>query len=363
MTMPGLGFTGDKNQCLWFPSEGDDPVDSYRWLDRYNQLHYEAESICNYAQGMHVAIPELPEAIKVSMAATDLAIVKPQSLHLLRIFMVPPGAWFPSNMEGYGNRLKQAWRQTERVAAGSGKGKQKMTQDNDNDDGQGDGDDGGDQALEPLEGPCEECSREGRGASCEGEPQQACLGEGRLKALAPSPTIPSPEIPVTTQSWLFLRSMTPSSVQYPNHALTPANFSPLAGVDELQELFEGGFSVTVTGLLQDDKMLVVHEEMPVMKEESPIKTIPQETLEAAAVSPSPPHNPSSSPARMMLWLHALDKHIKWLEEIVEMNKAKVAEMHEDLVRFTMWVSRFRSAVLEQQCQLREIQELQEELLI
>ncbi|KAI6014374.1 hypothetical protein EDC04DRAFT_2904137 [Pisolithus marmoratus] len=98
------------------PSEGDDPMDSYRWLDRYDQLHYESESICKYAWGMHVAIPELPEAIEVLMVAADLAIMKLWSLHqehkpqrmVPRIFMVPPGTWVLSNVEGYGNRPKQA---------------------------------------------------------------------------------------------------------------------------------------------------------------------------------------------------------------------------------------------------------------
>ncbi|KAI6025534.1 hypothetical protein EDC04DRAFT_2899769 [Pisolithus marmoratus] len=56
----------------------------------------------------------------------------------------------------------------------SRKGKQKMTQDDNGDDddaddhdnnSQGDGDNGDDQAPEPLKGPCEECGREGRGAS------------------------------------------------------------------------------------------------------------------------------------------------------------------------------------------------------
>ncbi|KAI5983450.1 hypothetical protein EDC04DRAFT_2616175 [Pisolithus marmoratus] len=126
--------------------------------------------------------------------------------------------------------------------------------------------------------------------------------------------------------------MTPSLVQYPDHALMPANFSPLASVDKLQELFKGGFLATTMGLLQDDKMLVMHKEMPVMKKESPIKTIPQETPEVAAVNPSPPRDPSSSLARMMPWLHALDEHIEQLEEIVEMNGIKVTEMHEDLAR-------------------------------
>ncbi|KAI6024370.1 hypothetical protein EDC04DRAFT_2606468 [Pisolithus marmoratus] len=160
------------------PSEGDDPVDSYRWLD----------SICKYAWGMHVAVPELPEALEVSMAATDLAIAKLRSLHrehkpqrmAPRIFMVPPGAWVPSNMEGYGNRPKWARRQMERVAVSGDKGKQKMTQDNDSDDSaddheddmQGGGDDSNDRVPEDLDGPCQECSREGRATSCEGEPQQ-----------------------------------------------------------------------------------------------------------------------------------------------------------------------------------------------
>ncbi|KAI5987961.1 hypothetical protein EDC04DRAFT_2614646 [Pisolithus marmoratus] len=340
-------------------------------------LEYKAESIHNYVQGMCVAVPELPEAIKVSMAAADLAIAKLQSLHrehkpqmtVPRIFMVLPGAWVPSNMEGYGERLK--W----------------MTQDNDNDDGaddheddmQGSGDDSNDRVPEDLDRLCQECSREGRAASCEGEPHQrknplapqvaASLSNKCAKLMpptavpAPSPTIPSPELPIAPPSQLFLGSMTPSSVQNPDHALTPANFSPLVSVDKLQELFEGGFLVTTTGLLQDDKMLVMHEEMPVMKEESPIETVPQETPEAAVVSPSPPHDPSSSLARMTLWLHALDECIKWLEEIVEMNEAEIVEMHEDLVRFMAWVSRFRSAVLEQWHQLREIRELWRELPI
>ncbi|KAI6047547.1 hypothetical protein EDC04DRAFT_2596970 [Pisolithus marmoratus] len=292
------------------PSEGDDPVDLYRWLDRYDQLHYEAESICNYAQGMHVTIPELTEAVKVSMAAADLVIAKLQLLHreykpqmmAPRIFMVPPGAWVPSNMEGYGNRPKQAWRQTEKVAVGSSKGKQKMTQDDEDEDEEGadnheDDQQGGsndnDKALENLDGPCNECSGEGRGASCEGEPQQ----------------------------W--------------------------GSVNELQELFKGGFLAMVTGLLQDKEMPVIPEEIPVVKEESPIKIIPQETLGRTSMSPSPLCGPSSSPARTMPWLHTLDEQIKRLEEIIEMNEIEVVGMHEDLARVTAWVSRFRSVVLEQ----------------
>ncbi|KAI6027162.1 hypothetical protein EDC04DRAFT_2605923 [Pisolithus marmoratus] len=299
------------------PLEGDDLMDLYRWLDRYDQLHYKAESICNYAQGMHVAIPELPEVIKVLMAAADLVITKLQLLHhehkpwmtVPRIFMVPPSAWVPSNVEGYGDRPKWAQKQAERAAASSGKGKQKMTQDDDDDNGaddhkdniQGSSDDGNDRVSEHLKGP----------------------------SPAPSPLVPSPELPIASQSLLFLGSMTPSSVWYPNCTLTPANFSPLAGVDKLQELFEGGFSAMATGLLQDEEMLVTPEEAPVTKEESPIETIPQETPEGA----SPPRNASSLPVRMTLWLHALDEWIECLEEIIEMNKVEVAEMHKDLARF------------------------------
>ncbi|KAI6043427.1 hypothetical protein EDC04DRAFT_2890818 [Pisolithus marmoratus] len=269
------------------PSECEDPVDSYRWLDQYDQLHYEAESIHNYMQGMHVAVPELPKAIQVLMAAADLAIMKLQLLHhehkaqmmAPRIFMVLPSAWV----------LKRA-------AVSSGKGKQKMTQDDEDDNGaddnkddiQGGSNDGNDRVPADLKGPCKECSGEGRGAS----------------SPAPSPTVPSQELPVTSQSWLFLGSMAPSSVQYPDHTLMPANFSPLARVNELQELFERGFSATAMGLLQDEEMLVTTEEIPAAKEESPIKVIPQEILGEVV--------------------------IEWLEEIVKMNEVKVAEMHEDL---------------------------------
>ncbi|KAI6009996.1 hypothetical protein EDC04DRAFT_2610403 [Pisolithus marmoratus] len=120
--------------------------------------------------------------------------------------------------------------------------------------------------------------------------------------------------------------MAPSSVQYPNCTLMPANFSPLAGVDELQELFKGGFSAMVTGLLQDEEMPVAPEEVPVAKEESPIKTIPQETLGRATASSSPQCNPSSSPARMTPWLYALDKQIECLEETIEINEVEVYGM-------------------------------------
>ncbi|KAI5981254.1 hypothetical protein EDC04DRAFT_2617535 [Pisolithus marmoratus] len=278
-------------------SEGDDPVDSYRWLDCYDQLH------------------EL-------MAAADLAITKLWTLHpqhkpwmmVPRIFMVLCSEWVPS-LEGYGDRPKWAQKQTERAAASSGKGKQKVTQDDDNDDGaddhdddsQGSSDDGNDQATEGLEGQCKEGSKEGRGVSCEGEPQQACVQCRWLKCKC---------------------SCVAGKVgqKYPDCTLMPANFSPLAGVNELQELFKGGFSATVTRLLQDEEMLVIPKEIPVVKEESPIKIIEQ------------------------------------LEEIVEMNEIKVMEMHEDLARVTAWVSRFGSAVLEQCHQLREVQELQKELL-
>ncbi|KAI6046998.1 hypothetical protein EDC04DRAFT_2597758 [Pisolithus marmoratus] len=108
----------------------------------------------------------------------------------------------------------------------------------------------------------------------------------------------------------------------------PANFSPLAGVDELQELFEGGFSVTTMGLLQDEEILVMPEGAPATKEESPIEVVPQEIPEGA----SPPHDPSSLPIRTTSWLHALDKQIECLEEIVKMNKVEVTGMHEDLAR-------------------------------
>ncbi|KAI6016730.1 hypothetical protein EDC04DRAFT_2903012 [Pisolithus marmoratus] len=182
-------------------------------------------------------------------------------------------------------------------------------------------------------------------------------------APVPSPTIPSPELPVASQSQLFLSSMTLSSVHYPDHTLTPANFSPLAGVDELQEMFKGGFSAMATRLLQDEEMPVVPKEIPVAKEESPIEIVPQETPGRTSASPSPSHGPSSSPARMTPWLHALDERIKQLEEIVETNKIEVMGMHEDLARVMVRVSRFGNAVLEQRRQLREIQELWEELPI
>ncbi|KAI5992630.1 hypothetical protein EDC04DRAFT_2613604 [Pisolithus marmoratus] len=357
------------------PSEGDDPMDSYRWLDRYDQLHYKAESIHNYAQGMHIAIPELPEAVEVSMAAADLAITKLQSLHhehkswmtAPRIFMVPPSAWAPSNVEGYGNRPKWAQRQTEKAAVGSGKGKQKMTQDNEDedkegaddhkDDQQGGGDDNN-KALENLDGLCKECSGEGRGVSCEGEPQQcknplapqaaASLSNKHAKLMPPAARSSSDLPPV--KSRLFLSSTTPSSVWYPDHALTPANFSPLASVNELQELFEGGFLATVTGLLQDKEMLVVPEEVPKL-------------WEGQLQVPLHGATPSSSPARTTPWLYTLDEQIERLEETIEMNKVEVAEMHEDLARFTVQVSRFGSMVLEQHCQLKEIRELWRQLLI
>ncbi|KAI6014375.1 hypothetical protein EDC04DRAFT_2904138 [Pisolithus marmoratus] len=145
-----------------------------------------------------------------------------------------------------------------------------------------------------------------------------------LTAPMPSPTIPSPELPITSQSRVFLGSMTPLSVWYPDHTLMPANFSPLAGVDKLQEMFKGGFLVTVTRLLQDEEMLVIPKEIPIEKEESPIKIVPQETLGRMSMSPSPSHGPSSSPARTMPWLHALDEWIEQLEEIVEMNEIEVA---------------------------------------
>ncbi|KAI6046999.1 hypothetical protein EDC04DRAFT_2597759 [Pisolithus marmoratus] len=95
------------------PSEGDDPMDSYRWLDS--------------TQGMRIAIPELSKAIQDSMAAADLAITKLCE-------------WVPS-LEGYSDRLKQAQKQTERVAVSSRKGKQKMAQDDDDDNGANDHDD------------------------------------------------------------------------------------------------------------------------------------------------------------------------------------------------------------------------------
>ncbi|KAI6038953.1 hypothetical protein EDC04DRAFT_2603461 [Pisolithus marmoratus] len=113
------------------PSEWEDPVDSYRWLDQYDQLHYEAECIWNYAQGMGVTVPELPEAIQDLMAATDLAIAKLCE-------------WVSNNCQY-------------------------------EDDNQGSGNDDNAKALENLKGPCKECSEEGRGDSCEGELQQACL--------------------------------------------------------------------------------------------------------------------------------------------------------------------------------------------
>ncbi|KAI6024371.1 hypothetical protein EDC04DRAFT_2900117 [Pisolithus marmoratus] len=134
----------------------------------------------------------------------------------------------------------------------------------------------------------------------------------------------------------------------------PANFSPLASVDELQELFEGGFLVTVTGLLQDKEMPVVPEEIPVAKEESPIEIVPQETPGRTSPSPSPSWGPSSSPARTTPWLHTLDEQIERLEEIVETNEIEVAGMHEDLARVMARVLRFGNMVLEQCCQLREI---------
>ncbi|KAI6002494.1 hypothetical protein EDC04DRAFT_2908542 [Pisolithus marmoratus] len=388
----------------------------YVWEFRCGTLlpgkSYESESIRKYVRGMHVTVPELPEAIEVLMAATDLAITKLQSLHrehkpqrmVPRIFMVPPSACIPSNVEGYGDRPKRARRQTERVAVSGNKGKQKTTQDDDSDDGtddheddmQGGGDDSNDRVLEDLDRPCQECSREGRAASCEGEPQQGrsyshyggCLvieqmrqanapscqlvlkspshqGDpaAPMRAPVPSPTVPSPELPVASQPQLFLGSMTPLLVHYPDHALMPANFSPLAGVDELQELFEGGFSVTATRLLQDEEMPVVPEEIPVVKEESPIEIVPQETPGRTSPSPSPSRGPSSSPARMMPWLHALAERIEQLEEIVETNEIEVVGMHEDLARVTARVSRFGNMVLEQHRQLREIRELQKELLI
>ncbi|KAI6038664.1 hypothetical protein EDC04DRAFT_2896192 [Pisolithus marmoratus] len=133
----------------------------------------------------------------------------------------------------------------------------------------------------------------------------------------------------------------------------PANFS-LASVNKLQEMFEGGFLVTVTRLLQDEEMPVMPEEIPIVKEELPIKIVPQETPGRMSMSPSPLCGPSSSPARTMPWLHALDKQIKWLEEIIEMNEIEVAGMHEDLARVMAWVSRFGNTVLEQHHQLREI---------
>ncbi|KAI6025533.1 hypothetical protein EDC04DRAFT_2899768 [Pisolithus marmoratus] len=88
----------------------------------------------------------------------------------------------------------------------------------------------------------------------------------------------------------------------------------------------------MTGLLQDDEMLVVHEEMPVIRKSPQLKLYLKKLQKQQW---------------MMPWLHALDKCIEQLEEIVKMNKAKVAEMHEDLARFMAWVLRFRSAVLEQ----------------
>ncbi|KAI6038665.1 hypothetical protein EDC04DRAFT_2603827 [Pisolithus marmoratus] len=151
------------------PSEGNDPMDSYRWLDRYDQLHYESESIHKYAQGMCVAIPELPEAIEVLMVAADLAIVKLWSLHrehkplrtVPRIFMVLPSAWVLSNMTQDDNGNDGA--------------------DDHEDDMQGGSDDSNNGVPEDLNGLCQECSREGRAASCEGEPQQACLQCWHLK--------------------------------------------------------------------------------------------------------------------------------------------------------------------------------------
>ncbi|KAI6038763.1 hypothetical protein EDC04DRAFT_2603685 [Pisolithus marmoratus] len=118
--------------------------------------------------------------------------------------------------------------------------------------------------------------------------------------------------------------MTLSSVQHPNCTLMPANFSPLASVNKLQELFKGGFLATTMGLSQDEEMPVVPEKAPVMKEESPIEVVPQKTLEGACVGPSPSHIPSSSPPGTTPWLYALDKQIEQLEEIIETNEFEVA---------------------------------------
>ncbi|KAI6043639.1 hypothetical protein EDC04DRAFT_2600090 [Pisolithus marmoratus] len=85
----------------------------------------QAESIHKYAQGMSIAVPELPEAIQDAVHCQH----KPRML-VPRIFMVPCSEWVPS-LEGYGDRLRWAQKQTERAAVSSGKGKQKMTQDDD----------------------------------------------------------------------------------------------------------------------------------------------------------------------------------------------------------------------------------------
>ncbi|KAI5980612.1 hypothetical protein EDC04DRAFT_2618245 [Pisolithus marmoratus] len=206
---------------------------------------YKSESICKYAWGMHVAIPELLRPSKSQwwlltwpLQNSGTPSRATTSEDSTQDFMVPPGAWVPSNMEGYGNGPSgHEDRQ---------RGQQRMTQDNDGnngaddheDDMQGGSNDSNNRVPEDLDRLCQECSREGRAASCEGERQQACLWCRHLKCKC---SCASGKLPASSSSLPPVKVTLQLPFIILHHTFTPANFSPLAGVNELPELFAGGF--------------------------------------------------------------------------------------------------------------------------